>query len=82
MKVMALQERERVRMLSLVAHAVGYKIIVGAHNIVNVRCMWEVALSSFGVADIGACHFVDAQRHARGFFVFVWYGSLWTPTTL
>ena len=35
--------RERVRMLlSLVAHAVGYKMIVGAHNIVYARRMWEV----------------------------------------
>ena len=62
MKGMALQEREResVRMLSLVAHVVGYKMIAGAHNIVNVRCMWEVALSSSGMADVGACHTVDA----------------------
>ena len=29
-------------MLSLVAHAVGYKMIVGVHNTVDVRCMWEV----------------------------------------
>ena len=36
-------ERERVRMLlSLVAHAVGYKMIVGAHNTINVRRVWEV----------------------------------------
>ena len=28
-----------IRMTSLVAHAVGYKMIVGAHNTVNVRCM-------------------------------------------
>ena len=35
-------ERESVRMLSLVAHAVGYKMIVDAHNIVDVRRMWEV----------------------------------------
>ena len=36
-------ERERVRMLlSLVAHAVGYKMMVGAHNTVCVRRMWEV----------------------------------------
>ena len=47
-------------LLSLVAHAVGYKTIVGAHNTVDARCMWEVASSSFGVADIGACHTVDA----------------------
>ena len=60
---MALQvcvrERESV-LLSLVAHAVGYKVIVGAHNTVNVRCMWEVLLSSSGMADISAYHTVDA----------------------
>ena len=47
-------------MLSLVAHAVGYKMIVGAHNTVNVRCMWEVASSSSNMEGIGACHTVDA----------------------
>ena len=61
-------------MLSLVAHVIGYKI-VGAHNTVNVRCMWEVASSSFGMVDVGACYTVDAQRHVRGFTMFVWYGS-------
>ena len=68
-------ERESVRMLSLVAHAVGYKMIVGAHNTVNIRCMLEVASSSSGMADVGACHTVDAQSHARGFTVLVRYGS-------
>jgi hypothetical protein len=29
-------------LLSLVAHAVWYKIIVGAHNTVYVRRLWEV----------------------------------------
>ena len=48
-----------VRMLSLVDHVVGYKMIVDAHNTVNVRCMWEVASSSSGVADVGVCHTVD-----------------------
>ena len=56
-------------MLSLVAHAVGYKMIVGAHNTVSVRCMWEVASSS-GTADVGACYTIDAQRHVRDFTVF------------
>ena len=50
-------------LLSLVAHAVRYKMIVGAHNTVNVRCMWEVPLSSAGMADVGAYHTVGAQRH-------------------
>ena len=40
-------------LLSLVAHAIRYRMIVGAHNTVNVRCMWEVASSSSGMADIG-----------------------------
>ena len=47
-------------MLSLVAHAVEYKMIVGAHNTVNVRCMWEVVSSSSSMAVVGACHTVDA----------------------
>ena len=50
-------------MLILVAHAVRYKMIVGAHNTVNVRCIWEVASSSSGMADVAAYHTVDAQRH-------------------
>ena len=56
-------ERERVRvhvLLSLVAYAVGYKMIVGAHNTVNVKCMWEVPSSSSGMADADAYHTVDA----------------------
>ena len=37
------RETERVRMLlSLVAHAVGYKMMVGTHNTIVVRRMWEV----------------------------------------
>ena len=59
-------------MLSLVAHAIRYKMIVDAHNTVNVRCMWKVASSSSGIANVGACYTVDAQRHARGFIVFAW----------
>ena len=60
MKGMSLQERESVHVLSLVAHAVGYKMIVGTHNTVNVRCMWEVTLSSSGMVDVGAYHTIDA----------------------
>ena len=47
-------------MLSLVAHAIGYKMIVAAYNTVNVRCTWEVASSSSDMADVGVCHTVDA----------------------
>ena len=78
MKGTALQERERVcvcMLLSLVAYTVGYKMIVGAHNTVNVRCMWEVPLSSSGMVDVGSYHTVGVQRHVGGFTVFAWYGS-------
>ena len=47
-------------MLSLVAHAIGYKMIVGGHNTVTVRCMWEVVSSSSSMADVGAGHTIDA----------------------
>jgi len=55
-------------MLSLIAHAVGYKMIVGAHNTVNVRCMWQVASSSSGMAVVDGCHTVDAQMQVRVFY--------------
>ena len=77
-------------LLSLVAHAVGYKMMVGAHNIVVVRCMWEVASSSSGMVDVGACHTIDAQRHGgyrvcHGMGVVDAHdtvGQMSTPTTL
>ena len=51
------RERERVRvhmLLSLVAHVVGYKMMVGTHNTVCVRRMWEVLLHSPCMANDGA----------------------------
>ena len=49
------RERERIHMLlSLVVHAVGYKMMVGAHNIVVVRRMWEVLLYSPCMVNDGA----------------------------
>ena len=57
-------------MLSFVAHTIGYKMMVGAHNTVNVRCTWEVASSSSGMADVGAYHTIDTQRHVGGFTMF------------
>ena len=41
-------------------------MIVGAHNTVNIRYMWEVPSSSSGMADADAYHTVDAQRHVGG----------------
>ena len=62
-------------LLSLVAHAVGYKMMVGAHNTVCVRRMWEVLPYSPCMANDDAHNTVDAQRHVGGFTVFVWYGN-------
>ena len=68
--------RERVRMLlSLVAHAVGYKMIVGGHNTVYVRRMWEVLPHSPCMANDGSHNTVDAQRHVGGFTVFARCGN-------
>ena len=47
-------------MPSVVAHAVGYKMIVGAHNTVNVICMWEVLPCLPGTVNVGAHNTIDA----------------------
>ena len=73
-------ERERVRVvLSVVAHAGGYKMMVGAHNTILCQMHVGVTSSSSGMADVGACHTVDTQRHARGFTMFAWYGKCRCP---
>ena len=69
-------------LLSLVAHAVGYKMIVGVDNTVNIRCMWEVPSSSSSMEDVGAYHTVDAQRHVGGFYHVRLVWELRAPTTL
>ena len=69
------RERERVRLLSLVAHAIWYKMIVGAHNTVYARRTWEVLPYSPCMSNDGANNTADAQRHVGGFTVFAWYGS-------
>ena len=53
-------------LLSLVSHVVGYKMIIGAHNIVYVRRMWEVLLYSPCMVNDGAHNNVDVQRHVGG----------------
>ena len=75
-------------LLSLVAHAVGYMMIVGAHNTVYVRRMWEVLPYSPCMTNDGAHNTVDAQRHVGGFTLFAFEGAhntigqTSTPTTL
>ena len=66
-------------MLSLVAHAIGYKMIVGAHNTVKVRCTWEVVSSSSDMADVDTCYTVVTERHAGGFTMFAWHGKCRRP---
>ena len=53
-------------LLSLIAHAVGYKMMVGAHNTVVARCMWKVLPYSPCMVDDGAHNIVDVQRHVGG----------------
>ena len=60
-------------LLSLVAHAIGYKMMVGAHNTVVVRRMWEVLPCSLCMVNDGAHNNVDAQRHVESLTAFAWY---------
>ena len=70
-------EGERVRMLlSLVAHAGGYRMMVGTHN--TVGCRMHVGgfyCHSPCMANDGAHNTIDAQRHVGGLTVFAWYGD-------
>ena len=62
-------------LLSFVAHAIGYRMIVGAHNTVYARRMWKVLPYSPCMANDDAHNTVDAQRQVGGFTVFAWYGN-------
>ena len=53
-------------LLSLVAHAVRYKMMVGVHNTVVVRCMWKVLPYSSCMVNDGAHNTVDVHRHVGG----------------
>ena len=77
MKGMALQERERVRMLlSLVAHAVGYKMIVGAHNTVDAQRHVRVFYRVLHVGQMTAPTTLLMPRGLWGSLtVFAWYGN-------
>ena len=64
-------KRERVRkLLSLVADVVGYKVIVDAHNTVDVRRMWEVLPCSPGMANDGAHNTVSQMSAPTTLFGF------------
>ena len=73
-------ERERVRMLlNLATHVGGYRMMVGAHNMLDVGCTWEATSFYSGMADVGTCYTIDAQRHVRGFTIFAQYGKCRRP---
>ena len=69
-------------LLSLVAHAVGYKMMVGAHNTIVVRCMWEILPFSPCMVNDGAHNTVDAQRHVGEPYRACLVWELMAPTTL
>ena len=53
-------------LLSLVAHTVGYKMMVGAHNTVVVRRMWEALPHPPSMVGDGAHTTINVQRHVGG----------------
>ena len=68
-------------LVSLVTQAVGYKMIVGVHNIVDVGHMWEVLPHSPCMTNDGAHNIVDARRHV-GVLPCLPSTELMAPTTL
>ena len=65
-------ERERVRMLlSLVAHAGGYRRMVGVHNNIGCRLYVGGYVVLFQVWQMSApAYTIDVQRHVRSFTMF------------
>ena len=66
--------------LSLVAHADGYRMMVGAHNTIGCRLYMGGYVVLFWVWQMLApAYTVDAQRHVRSFTMFTRYGKFWCP---
>ena len=64
------KERECIRVLpSLVAHAVGYDMVVDVHNTVYVRRMWQTLPCSSGTANVDAYNTVCALTRLKGCIV-------------
>ena len=59
---------------SLVAHAVGYETVVGTHNIIYVRRMWQALPCSPGMAKVGAYNTVCTLTRLEGCIVPIWHG--------
>ena len=64
-------------LLSLVAHADGYRMMVGAHNTVGCRMHVGGCVILFSMANAGAHNTVDAQRHGEPYRM-----ELMAPTIL
>ena len=68
------RKRECIRVLpSPVAHVVGYETIIGAHNTVYVRRMWQALPCSPGTTNIGTYNTVHALTRLEGCIVPVWH---------
>ena len=59
---------------SLVAHAIGYEMVIGAHNTVYVRRMWQALPCSPGMANVDAYNIVCILTRLEGCIVPVWHG--------
>ena len=67
-------------LLSLVAHADGYKMMVGAHNTIGCWLYVGGYIVLFQVWQMSApAYTVDAQRHVRSFTMFIWYSKSRRP---
>ena len=56
---------------SLVAHVVGYETVVGSHNTVYVRRLWQVLPCSPGKANVGAYNIVRQMLASTTLFGFL-----------
>ena len=74
-------ERERIRMLLiLVAHAGGYRMMVGAHNTVGCQMHMRDSVVLVWVRHMSVpAYTVDAQRHVRSFTICTRYGKSQRP---
>ena len=67
-------------LLSLIAHASGYRTMVGSHNTVGCRLYVGGYVVLFWVWQMSTpAYTIDAQRHVRSLTMFTWYGKSWRP---
>ena len=67
-------------LLSLVAHADGYRMMVGAHNTIGCQMHVGVYIVFVRVWQMSVpAYTIDAQRHVRSFTMFTRYGKSRRP---